>query len=406
MKNYWDRLDAKVAKYKNKYPGSPKKVALRLAYWNAISLLPKRRKGRKTPPDELHIAFAIGGGIGDIVMGMLFVEKFLAKMDCRYKAWLFVGQSLVSVRSLLAGKSYLSGILDMGDFDEVDFDFSVRLDVQYPEISHVNAPKIDRFSPYLRDYARRCADFCKTYQRMLGGGVSTFLQQSLCLIQNKTRITAMDICGILDIAHDDKLNLKVPPEGYAVLERYGLERGKFITIQRGVDVKNTSSESTRLWSLDSYTRLAMLIGKKYPQLKIVQLGVSQSRCQNIGGTDINLVGKTTFAEAMALLDASLLHIDGECGMVHIRHFLSGGTSVVLFGPTSPKTKGYAENINLRAAACDCTHCEWLIGGEWQNVCLKTWGSPACMDAISPAFVMGKIDAFMESAGVSAAAGIS
>ena len=147
------------------------------------------------------------------------------------------------------------------------------------------------------------------------------------------------------------------------------------------------SISTNLIKLDN--ELISLLKSQYPNVKIVQLG--SSRCTQLKNIDINLIGKTTFSECMALLDASALHIDCECGMTHVRHFLSQKPSVVMFGPTSVSTRGYPENINLRANVCNCELCEWLIGGDWQCKCIKTGTNFApCMHAITPQMVIDAI----------------
>ena len=44
-----------------------------------------------------------------------------------------------------------------------------------------------------------------------------------------------------------------------------------------------------------------------------------------------------------LLKNALYHIDGECGMVHLRKALKTGPSVVLFGPTPIKFFSYSNN---------------------------------------------------------------
>ena len=54
-------------------------------------------------------------------------------------------------------------------------------------------------------------------------------------------------------------------------------------------------------------------------------------------------------------------------MVHARHFLGGGTSVVLFGPTDERFYGYPENVNLSRRFCPFA-CE-LIDDDWIQLAL-------------------------------------
>jgi ADP-heptose:LPS heptosyltransferase len=81
------------------------------------------------------------------------------------------------------------------------------------------------------------------------------------------------------------------------------------------------------------------------------------------------------------------HIDGECGMVHLRHFLSAKPSIVLFGPTKKDFYGYPENINISSNMC--IGCEW-IHERWRTQCLKTGDNAMCLQTIQPSFVIEKI----------------
>lgn len=66
------------------------------------------------------------------------------------------------------------------------------------------------------------------------------------------------------------------------------------------------------------------------------MGESPERCKTLHGIDVNLIGKTDWDDLKILLKNALYHIDGECGMVHLRKALKTGPSVVLFGPTPIK----------------------------------------------------------------------
>lgn len=140
-----------------------------------------------------------------------------------------------------------------------------------------------------------------------------------------------------------------------------------------------------------FWNLGCIFKKQNPNIKIVQLGVSKDRCESVSNVDINLVGQTTFADVLTLLTKSILHIDGDCGMVHLRHFLCKKPSLVLWGPTSPKLRGYPENINLRANVCNCEFCEWLVGERWQTHCIKTNSCHGlCMEMLSPQYAFEHI----------------
>ena len=108
---------------------------------------------------------------------------------------------------------------------------------------------------------------------------------------------------------------------------------------------------------------------------------------------MDLVGKTNLEQIKPILQHALVHIDGEGGMVHLRHALGGGRSVVLFGPTSSEFFGYSENKNLVGGGC-AVWCEWALN-KWQEGCLRgSYETPPCMASITPEMVMEAADSII------------
>lgn len=403
MKYYFEKLQRRVDKYKNKYQDEPRKAAFKLFWWSFKCLFKryeidndivkiKIRKNKK-----LNIAFVCGGGIGDIIISALYISKFIKKIDCSYNSCLFVGQSVSSIKALLNQHVFAENIYKISELNEQLFDIVIRFEVQFPNISYIDEKRVFKKSKFLKSYYNSIMNFNTKYSSIVGLGEKTYKQQAFLTILNKTRITGMDVGDFLQLKHDDKIKLTLPMNGREILKKYDLIDKPFITIQRGVDVMNKSSESTKLWSVENYEILSNLIKEKYPTIKIVQLGVSKNRCINISNVDLNLIEKTSFSEVLWILKNSLLHIDCEGGMVHLRHFLSAKTSIVLFGPTSPITRGYKENINIRTTKCNCQFCEWLIGENWQTYCLNTKNTKSlCMNSITPQTVFNQVDNFISN----------
>ena len=75
-------------------------------------------------------------------------------------------------------------------------------------------------------------------------------------------------------------------------------------------------------------------------------------------------------------------------MIFLRHFLQGGVSVVLFGPTDINFFGYTENLNLSASLCD-QPCEWIVK-NWMEKCVKTGNEAECMRLLNPEKVFNTI----------------
>ncbi len=109
--------------------------------------------------------------------------------------------------------------------------------------------------------------------------------------------------------------------------------------------------------------------------------IGDESCVELENIDLNLCGKTSFEEMLVILHNAKIHIDGECGMVHLRHFMEAKPSVVLFGPTNESFYGYPENVNISARPCGAT-CDWLQL-KWHDFCLFSGVEPLCQQALIP-----------------------
>ncbi|WP_332879971.1 glycosyltransferase family 9 protein [Oxalobacter aliiformigenes] len=208
---------------------------------------------------------------------------------------------------------------------------------------------------------------------------------NLCIHLGKKRINQPDITSDLNLGEEYLYN-GIPINTH-ILDKYELTKKKFITIHRGID-NDQIKESTKLWPQSHYNDLITKLKLSFPDIKIVQLGVSHERCESMQNIDINLIEKTTLPDIAALLKNAWLHIDCEGGLVHLRHALKGGKSVVIFGPTSPSFFGYSENINIRSDLCKYP-CEWLTE-NWQKKCIRKSNKHICMKSINADIVMNKI----------------
>jgi ADP-heptose:LPS heptosyltransferase len=126
----------------------------------------------------------------------------------------------------------------------------------------------------------------------------------------------------------------------------------------------------------------------YPDYKVVLVGEEYEKTDEITSQDIDLSGQTNFEELKTLLFHSALHVDTEGGLVHLRHAIKGGKSVVLFGSTDEDFFGYSENINIRTKACPMS-CEWMTI-NWAVDCINKKEPFVCMESITPEMVLKEI----------------
>ena len=95
----------------------------------------------------------------------------------------------------------------------------------------------------------------------------------------------------------------------------------------------------------------------------------------------------SFEKSLEYLNSSLVHVDGDSGLVHARRLFKKQT-IVLFGSTNYKYFGYPENINLAPKFCgDC----WWTQNTWMSKCKDGYSTPLCIESIKPEDVLQNIN---------------
>lgn len=140
------------------------------------------------------------------------------------------------------------------------------------------------------------------------------------------------------------------------------------------------------WPVSHFAALASLIAKARPNAKIVVVG---GKADIIVGNQIvvaapksvvNLCGKTSIAESMALLSECDLLIANDTGPVHMAAAV-GTRCLVVFGPTRPDWTGpFGNGHRTIMKSLPCQPC-------LRHTCPK--GTKECMTAISPEEVMAQ-----------------
>ena len=189
------------------------------------------------------------------------------------------------------------------------------------------------------------------------------------------------ISGVDDI-HSDNLKLFYNKSS---LEKFKIfEDTLYITFQNGHGLgQQSKGNHIKCWDIQQWDELLYLLKTYLPNnIKIVQVGLDGYVFDK---ADFKLAGKTNFDELCSILKKSILHIDADCGCVHIAKSL-GTTSVVLFGPTDANYIGYDNNINVMSSICG--NCFEVISST--SKCPLGYSKPLCMQSISPQFVFSKV----------------
>lgn len=391
--NYIDLLLDRLTVYKNRFYNRPFYVFIKLIWWSICYLFTKIIKILTLKPpknkNELFIGIAIGGGLGDILISanyILYFKKYLSPLNVHIDCY---STNLCAAHNILDNSNLVNNIYKNvynNKAEKYDLYFSVI--ESFPKVMHFNETKIKKLSPKLFNLVEEYLKNEQIIEKSINYGQkikSTTYVASL--IQGRNRVQVNDVGNLLGIEPVIKFVPSVSINEQECLKKFNLENTKYITINRCVSDTNNFWDSNKMWPLENCTKLVDTLKKNYSAYKIIQIGHSLKRSPVISNVDDCLVGKTTFEEAKVILKKAILHIDGEGGLVHLRHALNRGKSVVMFGPTSPEFYGYPENINIKTNAC-CHWCDWIIE-DWQTHCLNPQ-KQICMNSITPNMVFEKI----------------
>lgn len=400
-----DYLQEKLIHLQEKYSHRPRYCALRMALSSLTALskrfdrniqkvIPKSPRGPAGPKPA--IVFSVKGGLGDLLLAnnyIYHVRQYLCDAEFDYKIC-YHSSSLMRAFS-----TSLPGVVETGTkLDSMSGVLKVELN-RFPRVLSGQRKMLKEYSPRLGKLLDTWDNFF-THNRKFFDFMPQLdgLSNKYAQILGVKRISQADIGGVLDMGetYQAPVGFPGPSDEKKILKKLGLSRETpFITLQRGQGLVINTITNNKLWPVPYYNELIRLIRCQWPQYKLVQLGTSREGFnEDFSGTDINLRGKTNLEEIKVLLRRALLHIDCEGGLVHLRHALHAGPSVVLFGPTSPDVYGYKENLNLRREVCKHP-CEWVTN-DWLSRCARRDDKQCCMKKLLPQFVFEQMQKWKEN----------
>jgi len=378
-------LDERLDLYNTRYANSRQMLLHLIPFIIHLLADKKRRKVINPSGKRLKILIDIGEGLGGMVISLnwvcYFYNKFCKGKDVDIDCSSFNKKILDSFVPGFVKKT-LSPATEKGRYD-----LKIFL-VRCPQVVYANFEKIKQINPELFDAVTKYISAEEEY------GVFFRLSYKRDAITynvpstNVKRWHQPDILDLFNITEDFILPIEMPNEE-TILKKFKLEKKKYITVNREVGIGG--SNSTKLWPMENYLKVIEKLKVSFPQYTIVEVGTGKGTPMK--SVHHNLAGKTSLDEIKVVLKNSLLHIDGEGGLVHLRHALKGGVSCVLFGPSSPEVLGYSENINLLSSACPI-HCEFYHG-DWLRECVKNTDC-VCMKALTPSFVFSKIGGYLST----------
>ncbi len=366
--DFFDSARSYIEHCRRHYVRRPGTAALHLALWGLRHVFSFPAVGSSPYADEeLHVAFALDGGLGDVLVNARFVEDFCRSFG-PVRGEVYTPLDEASTREIFADVPSVQVVRSGPCLRRYDLVLTVLF---LPCVELSDETRLLRLaSPGLREYVASLRAF------QLGNAhwfseQDSFLADMLAYgrVRRGRRVDMPYACGTLEPGDGNESLPRTASED----PRFAWGNRPFFTVSRG---SGSEGKSTKLWAAERYDELLDKLHRSFPQLLSVQLG-SATDCRL--RADVDLRGSTDFRTLSELLGRSLVHVSPEGGLVHLRHRLRGGPSVVLFGPTDPDFYGYPENCNLRTPVC--LPCEW-VQRDWQQHCMNGHDSCLALESLS------------------------
>ena len=348
-----------------RHASSSRLAALKIGLWGLKRALFPRDSGlgntSEFHDDCLHVAFVLEGGIGDILINANYMENFVRLAACRVQIDVYAGCDVDMLSALLSGKSFISACL--GDRPLQHAYDAVIMVLFIPKLLCSDKQRIlslagEKLQACLADmeaFSDRFPEWTDTRAQNFAGLLW------YANIRKIHRVFLPAVGNMEDAFEENLFSLPEPEISPALAVKFPFLQTGFIAVNRST---GNNQESTKLESVEVYKRVLRKIREEHPGIPLIRIGGSMGEDL---GCDRDLCGKTTSHEMIALLYKAKLLVSNEGGLVHVRHFLHAGKSVVLFDSTGQKFYGYPENENIGS---DCS-CEWMHR-RWQEFCIKKY----------------------------------
>ncbi len=351
-----------------------------------------RHETKRDINKKIKILFFLDGGVGDSIVVLAWIKEFHKQIEGDFEIDI-TGNSSLLFSSYM--HPHVHAFIDKNDAAnrgiEYSYDAYIRV-TNIPILVLYNEQSIKARNLELGKSLDNLGAFNKKYKKFVDGTVSLHNSWTrYCEYRGWNYWDMLGINGAIDFSRDNQGTMHLDMDGFPKIEALGFLDKQFITVHSGSDAVSKYTNSVKQWPKERWEEFCKKIKSIYPDLLLVQVGADNS--QIIDGVDINLVGKTSLHDVAIILKHSLLHVDGDSGLVHLRIQLSG-KSIVLFGPTPKSFYGYSANINIVSSYCK--ECLWILN-DWFDTCAKGFEYPKCMEEIKTETVLSEAVNALEEA---------
>ena len=388
---FFEKAEHRLLVLRGKYGTRPRLAAFKLGMWAMGTALRGLLLGdvayttKRTGADgPVKLAAMLRGGIGDEVMSLAYVYELTRLAGTACEVDIYSACSTEALEAVCHGQAFVAAVRSIREPCDLER-YDAALDIlRHAQVKALCKPRLKRAAPALAAYLDRLVLFQNAHKNWY-----TDENQAMGIhyseVRGSFRRGQADFDGALGLK-DSPFTLNSRLDLACLNERFGVEPG-FVTLQREA---GANPESTKLWAPENYTELLRELRSRRPGRQLVLVGVEKNFAAPADpeGRILDLRGRTDFYELMALVKHARLHIGCEGLVPHLRHYLRGGPSVILFGPSAATMLGYPENI--ACSGKECPHgCEG-IRPSWQDECLKGYPSCRSIAEISVETVLDKV----------------
>jgi hypothetical protein len=329
----------------------------------------KRPAFKKPKKADGFIPIFATGGLGDLIVTLGVSARLSDVTGMPVRIW----SNYSSAARAIWDNSSLAGEIEIADDPFPGFDYSVRvnciaaIDLE-KNFKRFESPKFDSIYLANQGIVRQTpwSHFVRFHPQLDGEVATAAIENGLTRETLPYWMLGLKYTGVYKIDFDEE-----PFPGGGISSPY-------ITVHDGYDISvDRTRRATKTWDLKLWARSLFDLKRKFPSIKIVQIGAKNSR--QIPFVDVNLIGRTPLPQALRIVQNSTLHIDGDSGFVHAAAHM-GVPCVAMFGPTPGGFFGYPSNRNISVGGCHS--CFWTKE-TWLVKCPLGKETPACMDAILP-----------------------
>ena len=359
----------------------------------------RRQRGcrREFPSEGLRVAAVCEGGMGDIAIESAFLDRFSRESGCPLIHVIVRPLRMEEANFIFHDSPSVDAVLSVSEVDlqaeSTPYDVVLKMG-DFVSYAFVREEKVRRLAPELLDTLTTARQIQRRYRNFID--VTPAFDGLFASMASKSGLRRLDVLGWLGnvpFTQDHQLHLAPNVAAYRrFTEDLRLTGKKYITIHNGWDkvALHPTDTVTKAWPEEHFERFVDQFKARRPDVLVVQLGAVTS--QPIKNVDLCLLNDTSLDEAAWVLKHSLLHVDGDSGLVHLARALHT-KSLALFGPTNHEFFRYAQNDTLSSTTCN--NC-WYTHFNWVRSCPRGLEKPECMASIDPATVLDRAERHLSS----------